>query len=466
MFDHPLTSEARRENAAALAAALGLGLDRAAEVLDVAVAITINPADRVAEEFAAEVAALLGRTVRQIAIQDLPTEVAAELVIGDASARTQGRKLYAGVTRERVTLSRVAGPPDRCHPIHGVLRAIAACYASAALLDSTLETSLPFGVPDPLLLSFDALGLDLADLSRPVDLGHAYLAGAGAIGNGVLWAARHLDLRGTLEIADDDRVDSGNLNRQIWFGTDDIGLTKVDRLVQKAQPFFPRLKLVPRDVRVQDLSEKSTGPWLRRLIVAVDSRRARRQLQTEFPGEVFDASTTDIREVVVHYNQQPTTYACLSCIYESDGEEQSREQHIAEHLGVSVDSVRSERISGVDAGAIKRRFSSLANVDLVGTAYDTLFKQLCGEGLLKTLVGRQVAAPFGFVSVLAGALLAVEIVRRIGAGQSDRNFNYWRVSAWHAPLARRRVLRTRQPRCAFCGSPSLQRINEKLWALS
>ena len=32
-------------------------------------------------------------------------------------------------------------------------------------------------------------------MSQPVLLGRAYLAGAGAIGNGLLWAARHLDIR-------------------------------------------------------------------------------------------------------------------------------------------------------------------------------------------------------------------------------------------------------------------------------
>lgn len=461
---HPLTAEARRENAAALAAALGLGLDKAAEVLDVAVAIAANPADRVAQEFAADIAALLGRTVREVSIQDVPTAPATELVIGDAAARTQGRKLYLSVTREGATLSRTADAPHLCQPVHGLLRVIVACYASAAVLDRALDAHLPFGLPDPLVLSFDALGLDLADLNRPVDLGHAYLGGAGAIGNGLLWAARHLDVHGRLEIADDDRVDSGNLNRQVWFGTDDVDLKKVERLVLKAQPFFQGLKLVPRPVRIQDLPEKSPGPWLRRLIVAVDSRRARRQLQNEFPGEVFDASTTDMREVVVHYNRQPTTNACLSCIYEPDGEELSREQHIADHLGVSVEAVRCERISAAAAAAIVQRFPALANADLIGTAYDTLFKRLCGEGLLKTAAGRRVTAPFGFVSVLAGALLAVELVRRLGPGRSDRNFNYWRVSAWHAPLARRRMLRPQQPRCAFCDSPILRRVNARLWS--
>lgn len=464
MLTHPLTAEARRENAAALAAALGLGLEKAAEVLDVTIAITANPADRIAEEFTTEIATLLGRTVREVLVRDILTPPAIELVIGDAPTRTQSRKLYLSVSREGATLSQTSDAPHLCQPVHGLLRVIVSCYASAAVLDHALDTYLPFGLPDPLVLSFDALGLDLADLSRPVDLGHTYLAGAGAIGNGLLWAARHLNVHGRLEIADDDRVDSGNLNRQIWFDTDDVNLQKVDRLVLKAQPFFQGLELKPRSMRIQDLPEKSPGPWLRRLIVAVDSRRARRQLQNEFPGEVFDASTTDIREVVVHYNRQPTTHACLSCIYEPDGEELSREQHIADHLGVAVEAVRCERISSAAAAAIVQRFPALAKVDLIGTAYDTLFKKLCGEGLLKTAAGRRVTAPFGFVSVLAGALLAVELVRRLGSGSSDRSFNYWRVSAWHAPLARRRMLRPRQPECEFCGNPTLRRVNQRLWS--
>lgn len=463
MPTHPLTAEAQRENAAALAAALGLDLAEAASLLDLTMMITVNPTDTVAAVLALDIAELLSRTVRAVSIEEIPPSPAAELVIGDVRPRTDGRKLFLCVGHGDSILSRTAVQPKACQPIHGLWRTIVACYACAAILDCALDGELPFGLPDPLVLSFDALGVDPIDLSKPIDIGHAYLAGAGAIGNGLLWAARHMDLRGRLEIVDDDHVDSGNLNRQVWFGTEDIDLKKVDRLVLRAQPFFPKLALTPRPQRLQDLSEKSAAPWLRRLIVAVDSRRARRQLQNEFPREVFDASTTDIREVVVHYHRQPTTHACLSCIYEPDEEELSREQHVADHLGVSVEAVRSERVGVAEAAEITKRFPTLANVNLIGTAYDTLFKRLCGEGLLRTVAGRRVVAPFAFVSVLAGALLVIELVRRLGSGNSDRTFNYWRVSAWHAPLPRRRVLRPRQPGCQFCGSETLQRVNSQLW---
>lgn len=458
-----LTPEARRENAAALASILGLSLGDAAEALDLVILITADPANAPAWQIAREVSTLLSRTVQHVSEALVEGRVAAELVIGSAIPRTTGTKVYVDVCKDHALISRNISAASACAPIPSILGLLTACYASAATLYHALGGTLPFDLPDPFVIPFDQLGIDLESLDQPIELGNTYMAGAGAIGNGFLWAARHLDLRGQLNIADDDHVSSGNLNRQIWFGTDDIGFPKVDRLSSRAQALLPRLTLVPRQCRLQDLPEKSDGPWLRRLIVAVDSRRARRQLQNEFPGEVFDASTTDIREVVLHHHIQPEAHACLSCIYEPDDDELSREHHIAEHLGVSVDDVRSERISKSVAVIIADRFTGLVAANLVGTAYDTLFKRLCAESQLTTSTGRTVIAPFAFVSVLAGTLLALELVRRLGTGDAARNFNYWRLSPWHPPIGRRRVLRPKQPGCVFCGNTLLSKVNESIW---
>jgi hypothetical protein len=48
---------------------------------------------------------------------------------------------------------------------------------------------------------------------------------------------------------------------------------------------------------------------------------------------------------------------------------------------------------------------------LIGKSFDSLFKQLCGEKNIKNKAGAQVLAPFTFVSNLAGALLALELLR-------------------------------------------------------
>jgi hypothetical protein len=457
-----LTAEAHCENALALAAALGIAVDHATKALDFDIAITAAAADATAQQIAADLAQLLRRTVRQVFTAELPAPISVEVIIGAVAARTTGKRLYLTVGNAEAVIRRVDAPPHAaCATLHPLFGLIVACYGAAATLDYALDDRC--GMADPFVFRFDELGIEWASLLQAVDLGRTYLAGAGAIGNGFVWAARYLDLRGELDIVDDDVVSSGNLNRQLWFEVADIGVPKAERLAEKAQPFFPHLTLRPRTCRLQDLPEKSDGAWLRRLIVAVDSRRARRALQSEFPGEVFDASTTDIREVVLHHHAQPTNDACLSCIYAPDEEETSREHHIAEHLGVGLDEVRSERISRPAAGIIVARFPDLNAAAITGMAYDSLFKQLCGESKLKTLAGRTVVAPFAFVSVLAGALLALDLVRRLRAHAAPVPFNYWRLSPWHPPFARRRILRRRQSQCSFCGNAVFRRVNARLW---
>ena len=67
----------------------------------------------------------------------------------------------------------------------------------------------------------------------------------------------------------------------------------------------------------------------------MDSRRARRSLQMELPPSVFDASTTGVSEVVLHFNRQPSELACLSCIYPENERERAHEENVAEALGNS-----------------------------------------------------------------------------------------------------------------------------------
>jgi hypothetical protein len=267
---------------------------------------------------------------------------------------------------------------------------------------------------------------------------------------------------GELIIADDDVVASGNLNRQLYFHQPDIGQAKALCLAEKARPDFAQLVLRGYKARLQELPMKTNGAWLPRLIVAVDSRRARRELQNECPGEVFDASTTGIHEVVIHHHRQPTTGACLACVYRADEAEYSLEQHIADHLGVAVTDVRESRISAHAAVRIARRHPHLVVTAIEGAAYDTLFKQLCASGDLAATETERVLAPFAFVSALAGTLLALELARRLTSGPPV-NDNYWSVSAWRPPLASRRRRRLTDASCGFCGSASMRRVSRSLW---
>ncbi|MHB1069565.1 MAG: ThiF family adenylyltransferase [Gemmatimonadaceae bacterium] len=461
-----LTQEARSENARTLAHAAGLSVDEAERTLDRHVLVSAPESDATALALAQDLIELLVRSVTHVSMTPDGFVPDLEVVVGATTPKSSSPCRFAVLDREGVTIDDTQLPAALEVPVSRPYVALAACYVAAAAIHALLPLTMPKSGPVPFRLpfrlSFAVLGLADEQLTTPFDLGTAYLAGAGAIGNGFLWALRHLPVSGELIIADDDVVASGNLNRQLYFNQPDIGQAKALCLAEKARPAFAHLTLRGYPARLQNLPMKTNGAWLRRLIVAVDSRRARRELQNECPGEVFDASTTGIHEVVIHHHRQPTTAACLACIYRADDAEYSLEQHIAEHLDVAVTDVRESRISSRAAARIAKRHPHLAITDIEGAAYDTLFKQLCASGELAASETERVLAPFAFVSALAGTLLALELARRLTSA-SPLNDNYWSVSAWRPPLASRRRRRLTDASCGFCGSASMRQVSRALW---
>lgn len=455
---------AQRENARTLSAIIGIGEDQAAELLDVAAVVTHDPEDYAAAECAKHVLALLGRTLGNVQPGPLTTNrlVAVEVVIGACRPRLSCPRVYVHALNEEFVVS--SQPVGKCFEnIHRAGILLCACYATAAALKMAFGDVLPFHVPAVIHLKLsDLLGADLPLIYKAVVIEDTYLAGAGAVGNGFVYALSQFDASGELHIVDDDIVGAGNLQRCLVFEEQHLNSPKAEILSAATVQLLPNLKAIPHDRRIQDLPERQAGPWLKRLVVGVDSPRARRSLQSELPGEVFDASTTGISEVVLHFHKQPTTGACLGCVYPHTPQEDAHENHVAEALGVALFEVREARISASAAERIRQRYPGLNSSRLVGTAYDSLFKALCSTQSLKTSEDRQVLAPFAFVSVLAGTLAAIEFVRRIQRGQAGL-FNEWRVSPWTNPVLRRRRSLPKNPACEFCKDPLLAGVIREMW---
>jgi hypothetical protein len=466
MAQNPLNSEARRENFRALSLAAGISEEEAATRLEREVLVTYDIDEAAAALLAEELIPILCRTLPVSTLTGDKSEFfACELIIGQATARSSGPHIFAALFADRFVIGLQRMGRNQGPLPHRLNATIAACYVTGAVIARAVGEGLRAMPPDEFEVPFDTFIDADIDLSSLVQIDEAYLAGAGAIGNGFLWAARNVDLRGRLHVVDDDTVSAGNLQRQIWFDAKDIKKAKAERLCLRAQPFVPQCLLVPAVCRLQEHSNRGNGPWLRRLIVGVDSRRARRHLQNELPGEVFDASTTGSQEIVLHYNRQPTELACLGCIYPHDEEEVSHEQAVAGHLGIDVEAIRQERISAAVALRICATHPQLDPRVMEGMAFDTLYKQLCSSGKLKSASGRQVIAPFAFVSVLAGVLLLLEIIRR-QPGAMNNATNDWRVNPWWPPAPEMRQCRRRRENCECCGRPEARRLNGTFWSAS
>lgn len=458
--------DARRENKLTLEAILGLTEEEAETILSEAVFINIKRGDSAATELANFLAEILARTVSSVLLapQD-GVKPSVEILIGNARPATEALHAYVTLGADKVEVSDQPGAEVSAYRgLHQAFLIVAACYIAAFAVRRMIgETErLPFR--NRVVLDFKLLFPGYHLVNEKVNVGRVYLAGAGAVGNSFLYALKTLAVEGELVICDDDHVTAGNLNRCIWFDGSHLGLNKAKTLAKIAQPSFSGLKLLAHDGKLGTVPDKEKGGrWLEKLVVTVDSRRARRSLQSEIPKEVFDASTTTIDEACLHFSKRPLNgKACLECAYYQDPTEKAHERHIAEVLGLSVADIEEGNVSTSAASRIATKYPDYVASEIEGESYDSLFKELCGKDKIKMKDEEQILAPFAFVSVLAGTVLAIEFVQRTRTGVHP--FNSWRLSPWSSPVVQLMQTLPRNTRCTFCNDNTKDEFANALWA--
>lgn len=310
-----MNPSAKKENRRSLADMLGVGEAEASALLEITVAITHSENDVLAVQIAKHIYQMLSRTVDRVTVNDLGTSnAAAEIVIGSAQSCHNSARVWVYFEKGKIIVAKERRQSD-FSDVHQIGALIAGCYACAATLQLLIGEHVRQPAPESYIVDLnELLGGDEALLSSEADFDEAYLVGAGAIGNGFVAGLSLLPIRGKLHVVDDDDVSDGNLQRCVMFGPSDVGKKKAEQLVAAARRTSSLVECEPRPFRLQDLPERKAGAWLKRLVVAVDSPRARRSLQNEFPGEVFDASTTGAAEIIFHYHRQPEEGACLACV--------------------------------------------------------------------------------------------------------------------------------------------------------
>ena len=456
---------AHQEDLFTLRNMLGMSEELAEDILAKTILITIDSLDSIAVTTLIFLKAVLSRTVSHVA-DEFIEHPDIEITINHSSPKTDAQKIFVLIADNKIEISK--NPIIYKHntlKLHNSLLLLAATYVSAFTLRHIIGHNSKLPIPqDKMVIDFSSLFSDMTFFDREIDVEKMYLAGSGAIGNAFLYALKEFKIKGELVITDPDYISDGNLNRCIWFDKSMIGKNKAETIASLAQPYFPNLKLYAHPGFLNTVPERnSDDKWLKRLVVGVDSRRARRGLQSEIPGEVFDASTTNIEETVFHFHKRPLDgNACLECIYHEDAIENAHEKHIAESLGISLLAVKDLNINHETALKIIKKYPKLTEDRLIGLSYDTLFKELCGKGKLHVEGEQQIYAPFGFVSVLAGTILAIETVRRIKTNAND--YNYWKLSPWTEPVPRLKQYWKKNNNCSFCNSIKKSEFADILWS--
>ena len=461
-----MTPGQQHENERMLASILGVADDDAADLLLQAVQITWAPNDLAGSLLGGFVVQMLRRTFRSVGTPDDPDPHArCELRINSAPARCAvARQIHAhldahglrvGQGKERAGAESSSPPP--------VLALLSACFASAAVADTALGLPTGWFAPTGISVNFaDWPGVPVEMFARRVDLGACQMAGAGAVGNAISLALRYLPVTGQLIVIDPKSVTEGILNRCLCFDANDIGQPKATMLANWIATHCPGVDARAFEGTLQQHRIQRPGE-IDRLIVGVDSRRARRGLQEELAREIFDASTTGVEEVVFHHNRLVTGKACLACVYAHTRQEGVFERHVADALGVTLEDVQAYLITPSAAARIAMVYPKMCVEQLVGRAYDSVFREMCATQSLRTSEERQVLAPFAFVSQLAGTVAAIELFLRRADEQRNARFNYWRVSPWRGVNVDLQQDLSARSDCAVCASPQYQALARRLW---
>jgi molybdopterin/thiamine biosynthesis adenylyltransferase len=400
----------------------------------------------------------------------LATEKPAEvtLVIGDSrSVKRDGKIATANCHDWKVYIDNPV-KVDPQEPWNPVLGLVTACYAAARVVQVLLGDAVDQEAWRPFSILDLRQGTTKFDWSSELPLGEADLAGIGAVGSSFLYAvAAHNAFRGRLRLVDHDRVDLGNLGRYTFFDASEVGEFKTLAAKAKLEKLGVRLKVETSEKRFEKYFDegyaRDSSFRVAKLISAPDQRSTRRAFQGKLPQQMWDASTGP-NQVIVHSNRFEKPYACTACIYPEIAEEDAHARHVAEVLNVALARVKSgDEIREADAEKISERYAHLKKGELIGKAFDSVFRALCSASELRTESG-VVLAPFSFVSGLAGVLLYFELVKSsVPAVFSPfQDYNYMQINPLRMPNPEFRELRASRKGC-MCQQEDVRALHQRIW---
>ncbi len=254
--------------------------------------------------------------------------------------------------------------------------------------------------------------------------GPTVLAGAGAIGNGALWAISHIPEAGETVVVDPQVVELSNLQRYVLAVRTDDGRLKTDVAVGH----LPLDSARGTPLNWAAFVAEHGHDW-ERVLVAVDSAEARHAVQASLPEWVVNAWTQP-GDLGVSVHPWTDAGACVSCLYLPAGPLPDEDDLVANALGLSRERDGLEIRTLLDSGAppsaafLARVASGLAiTVDSLQAFENRPLRDLyvhgiCGGAILPlSRLGRPVQAvhvPLAHQSALAGILLAARL-----ASQTD-----------------------------------------------
>src|SRR5487761_553368 len=394
--------------------------------------MAIVAVDRKAVDAAKDLAKLAKEINPKIALADTLAKATHCLAIGETqiSLTRKGAQVYYIGSQGWTALLSADKPVGSGNSSNPFGAGASACFGVANIFRIVFEKQLPADAVPSRKLKFSVLECKSGTAARApalttVPLGEAGLVGAGAMGNGFLWALRRTRVTGSLTVIDPQKLELSNLQRY-------VSTTRQDEFSPKvtlAERWFTGVKgfsVSPQEMTWDEYAHKSEWKF-DRVAVALDSAKDRIAVQASLPRWIANAWTLGSS---IGVSRHPTLEgdACLACLYLPDNVDASEDYLIAQSLGLPtipqhpdlMDVRRRLDLNVPNDRAYLERIAPIKNVPIEqllpfeNKTLRALYTEgVCGGQVLGLVVnGHETHAevPLAFQSALAGLVLAAELV--------------------------------------------------------
>jgi len=404
-----------------------------------------------------------------------------DVVVGVGEIAGRECRLYVGACGWNCLLSTVSECPT-VGPANPIGAYAAACFAAAEIWKTLLQpvASLLPGIPvAPLAGDFrfstftygTQMGQDDPGLPSAPRLEPLTIVGVGAGGSATAFTLGSISgICGDLCLIDPDEVTDTNLNRLVVAAASDgQNRTKKTELVRTILSSCTGFTVNSLPYALTDVIKGLSPVELRHVVAAVHSRSAREQLQWETPQVVWDAAASETGEFYVYRVELDRT-PCLCCrfVHEQMNPEQVKAEQLAMALGLPVASVvakmrDNQPFTEDEAAAVAAKLQAdgqVAHPPSPGQRLAEWEAEQCGK--LK-LSNPDDEIPIPFAPVMAGVLLAGEVMKQNFFPGSVLASRYWNTLMGKFMLRNRALNPAREPACAVCSQPVLLDQFRRRW---
>jgi len=310
------------------------------------------------------------------------------------------------------------------------------------------------------------------ELPGVVNLHNLNVIGVGAGGGALVQTLSALNaVTGTIRLVDSDEVSASNLNRYIWAYRRDVGSMKAEvgkQIMVDAHPALTfSVKAHPEPYIA--FSDQVDSDALDLVVSAVDTVRARKQIQWDFPKTILDAATNQQGDYVV-LRVAFGEGQCLACKHQGRQDGVTREMSVlSEQIGLDTETLVQ---MNTDNAAFTReqveRVAAFVDGDAEiavpepGERFSDWFRLHCGH---IDLGGANMEVPVPFLPVTAGVLLAGEVIkqRHFPEAVVDNRFTHNMLGV---PVEGMHRFTKPHPDCEVCGDPDTVKRHEEKWETS